>query len=408
MINTYSQLDLTNTQIPAQYNNKIEYGTDNDKVRICVFNGRLYVPTRSSVPSDKDPTDTNYWQPYTVSSVQFDVVFDSGSDFDRFADESNGINMEILSPTIVSLQLKGIGSKWEIDEASSTVTNANLMAVDNNTLSIQLEIKVTNGLINDREVRLNINKRVTDRYVINHHNPYNITNPRGLLSFLWRGSSPFAMSNNHGEARKLTLHQVKKGQSQRYTLTPMNGEGIDNECFGFPQDEYLRVTSPLNLVDKSFTIMWWAKTYTSGNNVYYFGSENSGITHHALHIGWRSANRFTLAFYSNDVDWTISQSSYIGKWTHYAISYEKNSNNAGDGVGRLYLNGLLQGSKTFSDPENFKGVLERMGRGYGARQAIDCLMSQIRIFTSDSNSFIIGSADIRKIYEAEKKFLREL
>jgi len=406
MINVYSQLKLPKTQIPVNYNSKVEYGTDDGKVKICMFNGGLYVPTEASVPSDKDPTDTNYWQPYSISVAKFNIVFDSGSDFVEFQDGSSSLYMEIVAPTILMLKLNSIGEQWEIAQYSSTIENGDLLYVDNDTLSIYLRINVTQDLIDDGSVTLNINKKLSEKYIATHQNPFNTSSANATKFYLWRGNSDVPMVNNHYEAKHRVFYRINKSNSTQRPTAKFDGGGIFSKSFMFPDNDYQKfIGGGLDLKNKSFLIGWWAYTYSTGNSVYFFGNDNSGSANNALHIGWRNTSKFTLAFYGNDVDFSVNQSDYSHKWTHFVVQYEKNGNN--NGVGRLYVNGLLKGTQTFPKASDYQGTLDRMGRGFGSNNTVDSVISNVRIMSSNKDSFILSSTNIRDIYEAELKYLKD-
>ena len=406
MINVYSQLKLNSTQIPAEYNNKIEYGTDDGKVKICMFNGGLYVPTKDSVPNDKDPTDTNYWQPYSISVAKFNIVFDSNSDFVEFQDGSSSLYMEIVAPTILMLKLNSIGERWEIAQYSSTIENGDLLYVDNDTLSIYLRINVTQDLIDDGSVTLNINKRLSAKYIATHQNPFNTSSANSTKFYLWRGNSDTPMVNNHYEAKTRIFYRINKNNSTQRPTAKFDGGGIFGKSFMFPDNDYQKfIGGGLDLKNKSFLIGWWAYTYSTGNSVYFFGNDNSGSSNNALHIGWRNTSKFTLAFYGNDVDFSVNQSDYSHKWTHFVVQYEKNGGNKG--VGRLYINGVLKGTVTFPKSDDYQGTLDRMGRGFGGNRTVDAVISNVRIMTSNKDSFILSSTNVRDIYNAELKYLKD-
>jgi len=406
MINVYSQLKLSNTQIPANYNSKVEYGTDNGKVKICIFNGGIYIPITNSVPNDKDPTDANYWKPYSMSITKFDIIFDANSDFVEFQDGSTSLYMEIVSPTIVMLKLKSIGEKWGISKDSSIISNGELLYVDNDALSIYLRIDVTQNLVNDTFVKLNLNKELSDKYIATYPNPFDISSANSTVFYLWRGNSDVPMVNNHYEAKNRIFYRTNTNNNTQKPTAKFDGGGIFGKSFMLPTNDYHKfLGGGIDLKNKTFVIGWWAYTYSTGSHLYFLGSDNSGNDNNALHIGWRNTSTFTIAFYANDINYSLTQSTYTRQWTHFLVQYEKNGST--EGYGRLYVNGVLQRTISFPHTTNYLNKVHRVGRGYGNKASIDAIISNFRVMTSDKDTFILTSAEVKDIYDAELKYLKD-
>ncbi len=83
-------------------------------------------------------------------------------------------------------------------------------------------------------------------------------------------------------------------------------------------DDYL--TGPaIPLANSSFTIGFWAKRTSSGSEQYVV-SQGTGSNNAGLHIGFRSNNTFTCAFWGNDLNTAAAYSD--NNWHHWACAFD--------------------------------------------------------------------------------------
>lgn len=81
------------------------------------------------------------------------------------------------------------------------------------------------------------------------------------------------------------------------------------------------VTTPgVNLSSRSFTIEFWAKPTTTGNDRWIITQGSQPVVDQTLHIGYRSNDRFTFAFWGDDLN---TPGTYLDQdWHHWACSYD--------------------------------------------------------------------------------------
>jgi predicted outer membrane repeat protein len=84
--------------------------------------------------------------------------------------------------------------------------------------------------------------------------------------------------------------------------------------------QYTNAQSGLNLANSSFTVAAWAKrSITSGKQ--WILSQGTKTTDQALVLGFRDTDRFTCAFYSDDLD-TPNQYTDTNQWHHWACTFD--------------------------------------------------------------------------------------
>jgi hypothetical protein len=105
------------------------------------------------------------------------------------------------------------------------------------------------------------------------------------------------------------------------------------------------------LASKSFTFECWARR--SGANVgksQVIASMGSQNTNQGFHFGFRDTNKFTLAFYSNDVD---SPSAYTDTdWHHWCGTYDQPTKKQ-----RIYCDGVMVAERTATADFTGSGTL---------------------------------------------------
>jgi ligand-binding sensor domain-containing protein/signal transduction histidine kinase len=102
-------------------------------------------------------------------------------------------------------------------------------------------------------------------------------------------------------------------------------------------DQFAKVDSGINLSNISFTIEFWAQRNRTGQTDYAIGQGALPELNNYLHVGFRENNKFTFAFWANDLD---TPHSYIDSaWHHWACTYDRAS-----GTRKIYLDGALVSS----------------------------------------------------------------
>ncbi len=116
-------------------------------------------------------------------------------------------------------------------------------------------------------------------------------------------------------------------------------------------------TGYLPLANSSFTIEFWARQDAASlNNYRMIVSQGTGATNQGLHIGFRSDNKFTFAFYGNDLDVTTATTDT--DWHHWACSYDASGNSR-----KIYQDGKLVASD--NPTSDFTGG-DKLQIGYNA------------------------------------------
>jgi hypothetical protein len=115
------------------------------------------------------------------------------------------------------------------------------------------------------------------------------------------------------------------------------------------EDDFVVSRSDVDLANQSFSIEFWAKPdrlHTSSVAI----AQTQGISqdpqfaNRGLHIGWRSNNTFTFAFFYNDLN-TPDRWTDLG-WHHWACTFD-----ASTGDRRIYRDGILVAHDNTIPPE---------------------------------------------------------
>ncbi|HUT14035.1 MAG TPA: LamG domain-containing protein, partial [Thermoguttaceae bacterium] len=101
----------------------------------------------------------------------------------------------------------------------------------------------------------------------------------------------------------------------------------------------------IDLTNKSFSTAFWAKRDTTDVN-YVIGQGDTGAASQSLHIGFRDANQFTHAFYSNDLNYSNSAAiNNTNDWHLWTTTFDVTTNEQ-----TIYLDGELVSSRTAAGP----------------------------------------------------------
>ena len=108
-----------------------------------------------------------------------------------------------------------------------------------------------------------------------------------------------------------------------------------------------RIVDEIDIANKSFTVEFWAKRAEASREEYILsGGSNTG-SNTLLHIGFRNDNRFTFAFWGDDVN--VDSKYNDKKWHHWACVYDATKKEQ-----IVYQDGKEVGKKTNSNP--FQGT----------------------------------------------------
>lgn len=105
--------------------------------------------------------------------------------------------------------------------------------------------------------------------------------------------------------------------------------------------------SGIDIANKSFSLSAWARRNVTDSTLLIFG-QGIGGQNQSLHVGYEIGNKFTCAFYANDLD-TSSQIDTSTEWTHWVCTYDTDSRSR-----KIYRNGKLVASDIAS--ANYQGT----------------------------------------------------
>ncbi len=132
------------------------------------------------------------------------------------------------------------------------------------------------------------------------------------------------------------------------------------------------VNNAPDLSNKSFTIEFWARRF-SGNRSDYFVTQGTTLAdNNYLHIGFRSENTFTFAFWNNDLNTGADMDQ---GWHHWACTFNSANRNR-----IIYRDGQIVGNDTAT--VNFQGTgTMALGGGAGPLDgAVAGMMDDVRVW----------------------------
>ena len=140
------------------------------------------------------------------------------------------------------------------------------------------------------------------------------------------------------------------------------GDGVYGNGLAFDGvDDTLVIsnTEMISLSNGSFTVAAWAKRESSGGHDYIVW-QGTNVQHQGLHFGFRSNDRFTCAFWANDL--TAPDTYTDSDWHHWACTYD-----AETGQRLIYRDGVSVDNDTAT--ANYQGngplyVASRLGAGH--------------------------------------------
>lgn len=87
------------------------------------------------------------------------------------------------------------------------------------------------------------------------------------------------------------------------------------------QDRTVNAGLSVDLANRSFTIEFWTRRNRSSTNDYVAG-QGTTTSDRGLHIGFRADNRFTFAFWNDDLNVPAALGADTAAWHHWACSYD--------------------------------------------------------------------------------------
>ena len=168
-----------------------------------------------------------------------------------------------------------------------------------------------------------------------------------------------------------TVTLEKAVTTTRSLSTPTNTRAIHLD----DTDDYLEAPAgAVNLASSSFTLEFWAKRAVAGNDDFVL-AQGSASGNNLLHVGFRSSNVFTFAFFGNDLNTTSTYSDT--DWHHWACVYDK-SIASPDNNRFIYRDGVLVGSDRTDDDFVGSGVF-RVGN-YRDDRYFGGVLDEVRVW----------------------------
>lgn len=214
--------------------------------------------------------------------------------------------------------------------------------------------------------------------------------------------SPFV---NEAPASGLVLHlpfEDSPDQQGNLSFRDVSGQGHNASCSGqtCPSagqaghagsaarfdgvDDYVDAGSQITLTNASFSTAFWAKQNATGTPQVVIG-QGTGSTNRGLYIGFRSTNRFTCAFWGNDLDTSAAYTDT--DWHHWACTYD-----AATQIRTIYRDGVQVAQDTASADYQGSGNLYA-GKFPGISHFFNGLIDEVRVYTRT-----LATADVKTLY----------
>ncbi|MFI1170059.1 LamG-like jellyroll fold domain-containing protein [Streptomyces melanogenes] len=153
----------------------------------------------------------------------------------------------------------------------------------------------------------------------------------------------------------------------RPLIAVVSTEGHAETALAFGEgDAHVRVAEGPELAGRDFTVEFWARRTAHGRQEFLVGhGDESGSPRNSLHIGFREDNRFTFAFYAEDLNTDLRTEDT--DWHHWACVHEHAARRQ-----TVYRDGEAVGSRTTDGGYTGTGAL-LLGRALaqGARAELD-------------------------------------
>lgn len=180
-----------------------------------------------------------------------------------------------------------------------------------------------------------------------------------------------------GNGSGLSFNTGTIDTTTHFQVIAEKGFPYDNQALEFVgTNQYVLAPAAIDLANQSFTIEFWAKRIPNGGDNYIIGQHVNQSVNNALHIGFRSGNSFTFAFYGNDLD-VFSPATTDGILHHWACVYQANQ----AGTNRfIYLDGVLIGSDAAGNYTG-NGPLH-IGTGSFSASSFNGTLDELRIWNT--------------------------
>lgn len=132
-----------------------------------------------------------------------------------------------------------------------------------------------------------------------------------------------------GNGSALNMNTGNLSATTSYNVLATNTLGIETTG---GTNAKIEVTG-VDVSNQSFSVEFWAKRNATGNNMFVVGQGTTAGSQ-GLHIGFRSSDVFTFAFFSNDLNTPTTYTD--NNWHHYAVTYDATTNDR-----NIYVDGAV-------------------------------------------------------------------
>jgi alpha-tubulin suppressor-like RCC1 family protein len=143
-----------------------------------------------------------------------------------------------------------------------------------------------------------------------------------------------------------------------------------NEIEGYSQ---YGVASSIDLANRSFTVMLWARRYRAGVQEFMLSQGSASGVDKVLQLGFRADDAFTCAFWGDDLNTSVVTRDNL--WHHYACAYDAVTNSR-----RAYRDGQLIGSDITAGDYSGAGSLTVGRLSYSADNHFRGALDEVRIY----------------------------
>ncbi len=162
------------------------------------------------------------------------------------------------------------------------------------------------------------------------------------------------------------------------TPTFTNNYAIENDGV----DDYIQ-TPAIDLANRSFSVAFWARRDSIDASHFIVG-QGSVSSNYGLHIGFRSNNLFTCAFWNNDLNTPTTHTN--SNWHHWACTYDAATNER-----IIYQDGVAVASDTASADYQGSGDFF-IGSRFDGVNSFDGLYDDVRLYLTPLTDAQVAAA----------------
>lgn len=137
---------------------------------------------------------------------------------------------------------------------------------------------------------------------------------------IWSAAiAPVQNTGFTNDAGNYIINGIYYGTGTTFTVTPGQETPIGRVLNFDGVDDYIGING-VAIDSTSFSIEFWANRSSTGTNDFVINQGPWGVVNNSLHIGFRSDNTFTFAFYGDDLN---TPTGYTDTdWHHWAVTYD--------------------------------------------------------------------------------------